>query len=123
MATKRRLYKVFGYFRNARGNLKHTKTNHSFVQNVLQTFVSILVFKSGTQVQVQSRFIFLLFLLVKFINSAIIIKNINVFGLLFAERRHIASYLGYFPSIRVFNLTLNQFLKFVNSRCLLEDSA
>ena len=78
MATKRRRCKVFAYFRSARGNLKHTITNHFSVQNVMQPFVSILVFKSSTPVQAQSRFIFLLFLLVKFINIAVIIKNINV---------------------------------------------
>lgn len=89
---------------------------------MIQTFVSILVFKSGTHVQVQSRFIFLLFLLVKLSNSAIIMKNINVFGLLFAERRHIASYIGYFPSIHVFNLNFIQIFKFVNCRCQLEDA-
>jgi len=88
----------------------------------MQTFVSILVFKSGTSVQAQSRFIFVLFMLVKFSNSAIIMKNINVFGVLFAERRHIASYIGYFPSIHVFNLNFNQICKFVNCRCLLEDA-
>ena len=88
-ANKRRGCKVCAYLRQARRNLKDTKTYNFFVQNVMQTFVSILVFKSGTPVQVQRRFIFLLFLVVKFSNSAIIIKNIlNVFGALFAERRH-----------------------------------
>ena len=49
-------------------------------------------------------------------------KNINVFVVIFAEKRHRASYLGYFPSIHVFKLSFNQMFKFVNSRCLLEDS-
>ena len=63
-----------------------------------------------------------MFLLVKFSNRAIIIKNINVLVVLFAEKRHRASYVGYLPSIHVFNLNFNQIFKFVNSRCLLEDS-
>ena len=88
----------------------------------MQTFVSILVFKSGTSVQAQIRFIFVLFMLVKFSNSTIIMKNINVFGVLFAERGHIASYIGCFPSIHVFNLNFNQICKFVNCRCPLEDA-
>ena len=31
-------------------------------------------------------------------------KKINVFVVLFAEKRHRASYLGYFPSIHVLTL-------------------
>ena len=51
-------------------------------------------------------------------------KKINVFVVLFAEKRHRASHLGYFPSIRLnFDLNFNQIFKFVNSRCLLEDFA
>lgn len=104
MATKRRRYKVFGYFRNTTGNLKHIKTSNVFLQNMMQTFVSILVFKSSTTVEAQTRFILLMFLLVKFSNRAIITKNINVFVVLFAEKRHRASYLGCFQSIHVFTL-------------------
>ena len=44
---------------------------------------------------------FLLFLLVKFINSAVIIKNINVWCT-FYWKKVSASYFGYLPSIYVF---------------------
>ena len=50
MATKRRRCKFFAYFRNTTGNLKHIENNNVYVQNVMQTLVSILVFKSSTTV-------------------------------------------------------------------------
>ena len=58
------------------GNRRDQKVFHG---DVMRTFVSILVFKNFTPVQAYNRFSFLLlFLLLKFSNSAIIKRNINV---------------------------------------------